>query len=422
MFPTLFYIGERPLATYGLMLGLGIISALGLLWLLCARQKMSIAVTTFYAIIGVISIGFGLFGAWAMQAIYITVYNAQNNASEPLTGLTFMGGLLFGAITFCLLSYLFAKPNIRREFWKVLNLAVPCLAIALAFGRMGCFFGSCCFGRNSDWGIYLPALGRSVIPTNMFEALFAFVMCIVMLALIFRANKWDLNVMIFGGGYAIFRFGIEFVRADQRWQVGDGLSPSQIQSIALLGVVIALVVIVQVFKLIPYDLKRSIAKNRGEEIKDDEFARELTLAEKTALENGQARMENGQLVFNSYTHVTEDVNNSYARSDVQQVPADEQLQQYSAKSSKKMRNAFFVCLGAGGLLAILGLALIGNPAAVSFLLTFSAAAFAGAAATMPLRADIKIPEPKPNAYYSQGRAIIDFSSKPKPPPMQPPSA
>ncbi len=122
------------------MLGLGVIAALALFWFLCKRFKVDEKVYDFYWWNSIVAVGFGLLGAWGFQQIYDAI------AGKPfdLSGFTFFGGLILGAVSFIAGVAFFAKQPAKNEFLRVVNFAAPCIVIAHAFGRIGCFLAGCC--------------------------------------------------------------------------------------------------------------------------------------------------------------------------------------------------------------------------------------------------------------------------------------
>ena len=112
------------------------------------------------------------------------------------------------------------------------------ICIAHAFGRLGCFFGGCCYGRVTDawYGIACAApngytLAEKVVPTQLFEMIFLFVLAAAMAVLFFRF-RFKYNFSVYAIAYGIWRFIIEFFRDDDRGGVaGAALTPSQILSI-----------------------------------------------------------------------------------------------------------------------------------------------------------------------------------------------
>lgn len=68
-------------------------------------------------------------------------------------GLEFLGGFILGFIFICF--YLYRHKLSIRRFLDMLAVA---LLLGLAFGRIGCFFSGCCFGRPGDvpWAVRFP--------------------------------------------------------------------------------------------------------------------------------------------------------------------------------------------------------------------------------------------------------------------------
>jgi len=409
------------------MLALGLLSAMALFWFLYRRTRTPERVHSFYSILGLVSIGMGLFGAWAFQAIYGAIYEARTGGTAA-GGLTFMGGLVFGAVTFVVGTLLFAKPNVKREFWHVIGLAVPALAIALAFGRMGCFFAGCCFGLERTWGTYFYIVRRpngeivrrpnARIPTNLFEAIFAFVTCVIMVTLILRAKRGDLNIYIFGIGYPIWRFAIEYARDDQRYQTGL-LSPSQWQSIVLIAVVIALAVMVLYFKLTPFRLGKE-HPGSGQEadsaLQDEETKDFHAVASAVGAANEPPAGLSANDDFHAVSEAVQSDENAGNGDDFYAAPDGTKAKPFTKKEqadakykgfSALVHKFFLGALGAGGLLAVIGFILLGtsNRVGMAFLFTFAAAAFMVAAACMPAGVRFEQNENE-DEYYKRGFSIF----------------
>ena len=166
-------------------------------------------------------------------------------------GLVFYGGLIAAIVAY--FGWCIAK---RERFTALGDLMCTVVPLGHAFGRIGCFFFGCCYGRRSDgmFAVHFPyrspawheqvaagelpprateALG--VLPTQLFEAaallvLFAF--------LVFAYRRWKgrsgLVTGLYMAGYALLRFPLEFLRGDPRAEVGP-LSIAQTISIGLLA-------------------------------------------------------------------------------------------------------------------------------------------------------------------------------------------
>jgi prolipoprotein diacylglyceryltransferase len=138
-------------------------------------------------------------------------------------GYVFYGGLVASMLMGAL--YMWWR-RIDRPL-QYADFAAPALAIGLAFGRIGCFLGGCCFGREvGDFG---------PLPVQLIESLFAFA-CFVFL-LPRRPGQDGSQICLFLVAYSSFRFFIEFLRGDPErgfWLYG-WLSTSQIISLLLLA-------------------------------------------------------------------------------------------------------------------------------------------------------------------------------------------
>ena len=220
---------------------------------LCRKKGVTAAANKFYYILGIVSIVLGFGAASLVQS----VYNFIETKEWSWGGVTFMGGLYGGMITFVLGALLLAKGKVRSQFGLVANVAAPCIPVAHAFGRIGCFAVGCCYGAEVKEGDFFSAFGimmhqhngageiiKSVnrYPTQLFEAIFLLILAGVLIYFAIKDKK--INVIVYLVSYAVFRFLLEFLRADERGSIGtSALSPSQVLSIVSIIVAVALIVI-----------------------------------------------------------------------------------------------------------------------------------------------------------------------------------
>ncbi len=218
---------------YNLMIGIGAI--VGFLFLEEQIKQNKIDYKTdrniYFSLI--ISGILGLFGAKLFEYIY---KNPSFSILPVLkSGMTFYGGLIFGIISFFLINS-FYKVNNKMAF----NLVTPLIIIGHAFGRIGCFFAGCCFGKSTSsfFGVKFPEgsfpflkYGNAHLhPVQIYESIFLFVLFFIIVKFI-RFEKRAAYYLIL---YGIFRFLIEFLRGDYRGTlVINSLSPSQLISIVL---------------------------------------------------------------------------------------------------------------------------------------------------------------------------------------------
>ena len=251
MHPILFKITDNlVLYSYGLMVAIGLIAAVVLFRILCDKAGIDDKAYNFYLMDAVVSIVIGFLAA----ALYQSVYYLIQTGEWSFGALTFMGGLIGGVACFILGAVFVAKPSVQRQFWRIANLIAPSILIAHAFGRIGCFFCFCCYGKKTDsWiGVQFPDMSYKVIPTQLIESAFLFILCAVLVVLLLKFKKENLLMLVYLYGYAVFRFILEFWRGDDRGGFFLGLSPSQWQSIVMLLVAVALTLYIYLFKRTPF--------------------------------------------------------------------------------------------------------------------------------------------------------------------------
>lgn len=254
MHPILFKIGDLNVYTYGFCIALGLIFAVLLYWFLSKKFKLAEKSFNFYSTAVMVAVVIGFLFALLFQAVYDWIASGFKKFTIFETGMTFMGGLIGGVGVFLIITAFFAKKDVKKDFWKTANIMAPCIPLAHAFGRVGCFFGGCCYGKVSDSpiAVLFPKLNAPVLPTQLFEAAFLFILCGVMLLLLFKFRRIDLQLITYLGAYAVWRFVIEYFRGDYRGSFIPGLSPSQFQSILMLLVAAALALYIFYFDRVPF--------------------------------------------------------------------------------------------------------------------------------------------------------------------------
>ena len=192
------------------------------------------------------------------------VWNAQEHICQPAEsdcfawaafwrgGLTYYGGLVAASG--------FGLWFLRREkfpMMKAADMAGMVIPVGLFWGRIGCFLGGCCFGTVSDgplavrfpeWSPASEAQHRAgqlqapwleslpVHPAQLYEAAGCLAIAALMMLWLHPRKRFDGEVfVVFLGLYAVLRFLLEFVRADDRGGV-LGLSTSQLIGIGVVAV------------------------------------------------------------------------------------------------------------------------------------------------------------------------------------------
>lgn len=245
------YIEEPALgfaAEKGVIIG-GVVGALlffGAMVLLAKKFSLGLKSWIFWT---ANAVGASVFG-FSMVTILQSVVDFVRDPDAGFqfgSGITFIGGFIGGALFF-LAIYFMMRPRLSMRLSQVVSM-IPCaITVAHAFGRVGCFFAGCCYGKATDsvFGVEFPPASPAplypVHPTQLYEAIFLFVLFGVCSLLVLKF-KFKHNLSLYFIGYGIFRFGLEYLRDDDRGALVGGISPSQFWSLGLILVGIAIVVI-----------------------------------------------------------------------------------------------------------------------------------------------------------------------------------
>ncbi len=240
---------------YNILIIIGVIAALVLLNLYANKIKMDAKLKYTIAMIACLTVVAGLGFAMLFQTIFDAL---EGNTDRPFA-MTFYGGLLGGALTFILLYVFYVKKKYSdAKIIDLLIIAPASISIAHAFGRVGCFMAGCCYGIETDsWlGVQFPHHDHAVYPTQLFEAIFLFILATVLFYLAFVKNN-HYTMPIYLAAYGVWRFMIEFIRGDDRGAYFLSLSPSQWFSI--------LAVIASIFVYIFIKKHQDKKRSNGEE-------------------------------------------------------------------------------------------------------------------------------------------------------------
>ena len=147
---------------YGLMIALGILACFGVVFYYGKKKNIEESFIDFIFFNGVASIVVGFGSAALFQATYQYIENPENGFNFN-GGITFLGGLIGGIVCF-LAIYFICRKRYKTRLTEVLSMC-PCgITIAHGFGRIGCFFAGCCYGKETDsfLGVQFPHLPNPV--------------------------------------------------------------------------------------------------------------------------------------------------------------------------------------------------------------------------------------------------------------------
>jgi phosphatidylglycerol:prolipoprotein diacylglycerol transferase len=243
MKPELFSIGSFTVYSYGLMMALGVISCV----LVAEKraEKLGLEKDRIFdlAVWGVIG---GILGAkilyWIVE--WKSIVEDPSILLDIGNGFVVYGGLIGGVFG----GWLYTRVH-KLNFLRYLDLAVPSIALAQGFGRIGCFLAGCCYGRVTDSWFHVVFQESHIAPNNVWLlptqlissaadfAHFALLLCLA------KKTKGDGQL----GGiylicYSIGRTLVEMLRDDPRGNVG-GISTSQFISLFILILGVAMVVL-----------------------------------------------------------------------------------------------------------------------------------------------------------------------------------
>ncbi|MFH1395365.1 MAG: prolipoprotein diacylglyceryl transferase [Candidatus Omnitrophota bacterium] len=158
-------------------------------------------------------------------------------------GLAFQGALIaavFSGIIFCRVK--------KISFWKMSDLIVPYIVLGQAFGRIGCFFNGCCYGKiiQNGWRVMFPGEDVCRMPVQLYSSLVLFLICFLLLQLrryrLFQGSIFALYLILYG----IVRFFMDFLRGDNLVLVW-GIKLSQVIGLGTFLIGLALFVLLQIY-------------------------------------------------------------------------------------------------------------------------------------------------------------------------------
>lgn len=239
MHPLLVKLGPLSLHTYGLMIVIGFLIALALIHRQGTKEGLDgdrIIDVSFWGL------AFGLLGG---RIVYV-ITRLSYFADHPIEvfyfwegGLVFYGGFLGGAFAFWFFCRKYNLPGLQT-----IDIATPSLAIAHSFGRIGCFFAGCCYGKPAHdlpWAITFSnpmsaaPTGIPLHPTQLYDALNAFIIFSILMFIQSRKKFTGQVISSYMMLYAIGRSIVEVYRGDKirGFVIDPYLSTSQFISILI---------------------------------------------------------------------------------------------------------------------------------------------------------------------------------------------
>lgn len=239
MHPVLLRLGSLEIHTYGVLVALGFVAGISLAQYRARREGIP---PERIGDLGVWLIVSAMLGAKLFHIIFF--WNdflagwRESGLASVRAGFVFFGGFVGATLT----GVLYARRK-GLALAKLADVFAPALALGHAFGRLGCFFEGCCYGKTCSlpWAVKYPPphllAHVPVHPTQLYEAAgnLAIFVWLALHRKKFDGEVWWLYMLAYGA----LRFVIEFFRGDYAARYLGIFSSAQF--IAVILVVVALV-------------------------------------------------------------------------------------------------------------------------------------------------------------------------------------
>ncbi|MEP6714167.1 MAG: prolipoprotein diacylglyceryl transferase [Terriglobia bacterium] len=240
MFPRLFHIGNFSVPSYGVLVALAFLTALGLASKFAKQRGLN---SDKVLNLGVYCALMGMLGAKVLMIALDPDYRAHPMEIFSLATLQ-SAGIFFGGL---IAALLFAVYYMRSQGLPVLltsDVFAPGLALGHGIGRLGCFAAGCCWGRptNLPWAVTFNnpdattgvPLGIPLHPTQLYEAFAEGIICLILIARLRRPHREGAVIGLYLVLYGLVRFGVEFLRThDSSNPLGGPFSLEQWIALAL---------------------------------------------------------------------------------------------------------------------------------------------------------------------------------------------
>jgi len=233
MHPELVHIGSLTVYTYAFLIALGtLIAALFTKWRAKKELRLKELSNNFFYLIFIA----GFVGG----KLFYYLENPSKYFNNPKLLLdNFSGGFVFygSFITIIPVLIWYLKKH-KILVLPMLDILAITTLIVHSIGRLGCFFGGCCYGKPTDsfTGMVFPTThGTKVHPSQLYEIT---ALLIIMAILLYIKKKQQFKgqlFLLYIIFYAIARNILELFRGDTRGFIIDGvLSHSQFIALVLI--------------------------------------------------------------------------------------------------------------------------------------------------------------------------------------------
>lgn len=251
-----FYIGKLEINLYGILMAVGM--AVGVL-VACLNAKKRGLKANDILILACYVLPLSIIGA----KIYYVLFSLDKYASigdvfrDFTNGFAIYGGVIGGAIGVALFCAIH-----KKNFFAVADIATPSLILGQAIGRIGCYFGGCCYGvevvNQADMWFPLATQIGGVwhYSTFFYECLWNILVFVALMLMLYLAKFIKERGVIMSLYFILYGIGRAII---ETWR-GDSLmlgsiKVSQLLSILLILLGVAVITVIYVYK---YALKKPL--------------------------------------------------------------------------------------------------------------------------------------------------------------------
>src|SRR5256714_9915391 len=232
------HLGPLSISPHGMGIAIGFL--LGSYFFLGWCRKAGLTDDQVYSLVNRAAIG-SIIGA---RVAYVINHPGDFNSPLEIFAVWKGGISLLGGIGGAVLA---GVPKMRSEglsFWKVMDMAVPCVAMGIVVGRIGDLVIADHLGKPTDFflGYVWPSkvtgspclapIGQAVHQPALYD-FFSAILLLILLLRLRRSFRYDgFLTLVFGAWYGAGRFMEDFFRIDETH--GTGLTGSQWTALTVL--------------------------------------------------------------------------------------------------------------------------------------------------------------------------------------------
>jgi len=215
----LFHIGDYSVRSYGLVIALAVLLAMGVAYFLArgTTYQKHVPNVIVYVLIGAIA-GARFWEVFFFQGSYYAAHWTEIFAIWN-GGLSIQGGLVGGFIA----AALYTRMH-RISFWEFADIMAPAIILGQSIGRIACLLNGDAFGSPTGSGfglVYPPGTiaydtygSQPLWPAEVWEGQWDLLVFAILIAL--KNKKWPTGFLFlfYNILYALGRFMLEFLRGD----------------------------------------------------------------------------------------------------------------------------------------------------------------------------------------------------------------